>query len=183
MQRFQTLTTETAPTESRPLLEAVQQKFGKVPNLLGSLANSPAGLQAFLSISGALESSGLSPAFLEQVAITVAQENQCQYCLSAHTAIAKMQGVSDADILKARTGNASDPKEAAGLAFALKVVQSRGRVSDEDVEAVRSAGYSDSEIGAIGTAVVKDIFTNYMNHVMGTPIDWPVVDLEIPVTA
>lgn len=174
MQRFQSLTVETAPEASRTLLQAAESKFGKIPNLLATMANSPAALQGFFAISGALESSSLSPAFFEKVSLAVAEFNQCDYCLSAHTTIAKMQGLTDEQTIQARQGVSIDAKEQAALRFVIKVLETKGAVSDTDVEELRTAGYDDQQIADILSATIKDIMTNYFNKVMASTIDWPL---------
>jgi uncharacterized peroxidase-related enzyme len=162
-------------------LESVEKKLGKVPNLISTLANSPAAVQAYLGYSQALAGGSLSPATREQIALAVSEANQCDYCLSAHTYLGSQAGLSESDLLDARHGTAADERTNAALVFARKVVDDRGHVSDEDVEQLRQAGYNDGQIAEIVANVVLTIFTNYFNHVAGTEVDFPAVPVLMAV--
>jgi len=157
------------------LLGAVQQKLGRVPNILRVLANSPAALEAYLGLSAALESSSLSGRLREQIALAVAEINACGYCLSAHTAIAGRLGLSEAQIQAARRAEAEVKRDAATLKLVREIVLRRGEIRDGDLLAAREAGISDSEIADILVAVTLNLFTNYLNHVARTPVDFPEV--------
>jgi AhpD family alkylhydroperoxidase len=110
----------------------------------------------------------------QEIALAVSEANQCNYCLSAHTFLGSKVGLTESELLDARHGTASDEKTNAALTFARKIVQDRGHVSDEDVEEVRRAGYTDGEIAEIVANVALTTFTNYFNTVAGTEIDFPV---------
>ena len=144
------------------------------PNLSRTFANSPAVLETYLGF-GALDGGALSPALREQIALTVGQINGCDYCLAAHSAIGKMVGLSQEQILRSREASSEDSREEAALRFAKEIVEKRGWVSDEDLARVRQKGYSDGEIAEIIANVVKNIFTNYFNHVAETKVDFPAV--------
>ncbi len=159
----------------KQLFDVLQQKLGMVPNLAKVLANSPAALNAYLSFSGALSEGKLSAKTREQIAVAVANINTCDYCLSAHNALGKLAGLGADDLSLAQSAEAHDPKTAAALRFAVKVVRERGLLSVSEVESLRPAGYSDGEIVEIVAAVALNIFTNYFNHIAGTEIDFPVV--------
>jgi uncharacterized peroxidase-related enzyme len=162
-----------ATGETKVLFDIVQAKLGGVPNLFRTLGRSPAALKGFLHLHEALGSGALDVKLREQIALTVAEENRCEYCLSAHTAIGKRVGLSASDLEGARRAAASDPKVEAALLFARQVVRKRGRVTDEEVERLRNAGYSDGEVAEIVANVALNIFTNYFNHVAGTEVDFP----------
>jgi AhpD family alkylhydroperoxidase len=102
------------------------------------------------------------------------ETNQCNYCLSAHSLLGSKAGLSESDLLDARHGTASDEKTNAALVFARKINDDRGHVNDDDLEEVRRAGYTDSEIAEIVANVALTTFTNYFNQVAGTEIDFPV---------
>ncbi len=165
-----------ATGKAKEVLEEVQAAFGMTPNLMRTMANSPAVLRAYLDFSGALSKGVLNAKLREQIALAISESNRCEYCLSAHTAIGKMVGLADPDISRARQATASDAKVAAGLAFAKSVVQNRASVSDQEVEALRQAGYTDGEIAEIVANVALTIFTNYINHVARTEVDFPKVE-------
>ena len=178
MSRFTGTTLQTAAGRTKELLEGVQQKIGTVPNIFSGFAESPAVLQAYLQFSEALGTGVLSPQFREQIALTVAGVNHCDYCASAHTAVGKSLGVNGDELEKNLSANSSDRKTQAGLHFAEKIVRERGSLSDADVQDVRDAGYSDEEILEIIGNVSLNLFTNYFNHINDTEIDFPVVRTE-----
>lgn len=164
-----------ANSTTRELFAAVEKKLGIVPNLVSTMANSPVVAQAYLGFSQTL-SGGLLPAPLrEQIALTVGETNQCDYCVAAHCFLGSKAGLSESELAEARHGSASDEKTNAALVFARKIVEDRGHVTDEDVEEVRQVGYSDGEIAEIVANVALNIFTNYFNHVADTEVDFPSV--------
>ena len=112
------------------------------------------------------------------VAVAVANANACDYCLAAHTALGRKAGASSEDMRAAQVGDSADPKTAAALAFALKLVASRGQVDDADVAAVRHAGFDDAAIVEILAHVALNLFTNYVNVAFAVPLDFPGVALR-----
>lgn len=176
MQRINAIETAVAAPAARSLLQGVQRKLGMTPNLMRTMAQSPAVLEAYLGFSGSLGKSSLSPKLREQIALTVGEVNACEYCLAAHTALGKMAGLGDEEIADSRRGTSPDRKTEAVLQFARQIVTARGRVSDADVRAVRAAGVNDAEISEIVASVALNIFTNYFNHVAGTEVDFPEVE-------
>jgi uncharacterized peroxidase-related enzyme len=163
----------TAEGKSRELLDGIQRALGKTPNIFKAMANSPAVLQAYLGFSGALKAGALEAKLREQIALAVGQENDCRYCLAAHTALGKGAGLQDREIEAARRGQGSDPKTAAALRFAVLVVKNRGNVSDAEIGALRKAGFGDGDIAEIVANVALNIFTNYFNHVADPVVDFP----------
>lgn len=171
---------ESAPTASQPLLEAVKKQIGVVPNLFRLVANSPAALEGYLGMSGALGKGALPAATRERIALAVAEINGCNYCLSAHTYLGKnVAKLDDAEIAANRAGGSNDAKADAAVRFAAKVTQQRGKVSAEDVLAVKSAGYSDAQIIEIVQHVALNTWTNYINEVAKTEIDFPLVQARL----
>ena len=148
MTRIQTPASITgAPEKSRPLLEAVNKQFGVVPNLFRLVSNSPAALEGYVGLSGALSKGGLPAPTRERIALAVAQINGCSYCLSAHTYLGRnLANLDDAEIAANRRGASNDPKADAAVRFAAQVARERGHVSDADVQGVRMAGYDDAQI-------------------------------------
>ncbi len=177
---FQTIDPSQATGQNKKLFDGLQQKLGMVPNLAKLLANSPTSLKAYLGWGATLSEGVLPAALREQIAIAVANTNGCDYCLSAHTLLGSLNGVASADLKAAQTGEASDPKSAAALAFAIAMVQKRGHLPASAIEDLRSAGLSDSEIIEIVAVVAVNLFTNYFNHIAGTEIDFPVVHSTAP---
>jgi uncharacterized peroxidase-related enzyme len=167
---------EASPAASQPLLEGVKKLLGSVPNLFRTVGNSPAALQGYLGLNGALAKGKLSPATRERIALTVAEINGCGYCLSAHSCFAKnLAKLDEREIVANRDASSSDPRAEAALRFAAKVVHARGHVSDADVSEVKRAGYDDAEVMEIVAHVALNTLTNYLNEVAKTNIDFPVV--------
>jgi uncharacterized peroxidase-related enzyme len=173
VERITPVDPQTAPSKAKELLDAVKAKLGIVPNMTRAMAVSPAVLEAYLGISGALAHGALPPKVREQLALGVGQANRCDYCLSAHSAIGKRVGLTDRAVLESRRGHSEDPKTDALLGFARTLVEKRGLVTDADVDAVRAAGGGDAEIAEVVAHVALNTFTNYFNNVANTTIDFP----------
>ena len=183
MTRLQALDPATTTGKARDLLEAVHKKLGITPNMMLTMANSPAVLEGYLNFSAALAGGSLSARLREQIALAVAQANSCEYCLSAHTAIGKMVGLQEDDILASRQSASTDARTDAALRFAHQMVVRRGELDASEVDQVRAAGYSDGEIAEIIANVALNLFTNYFNHVAGTEVDFPRVSVLLRKTA
>ena len=169
-------TIDAAPVASRAMLEAVNKQLGVVPNLFRMVANSPAALEGYLSLSGALGKGELTAPTRERIALAVAEINSCNYCLSAHTYLGKnLAKLDDTEMTANRSGGSNDPKADAAVSFAAKVTRQRGHVSEEDLRAVRAAGYSDAQMIEIVLHVALNTWTNYINGVADTDIDFPVI--------
>jgi uncharacterized peroxidase-related enzyme len=169
-------TINDAPAASQPLLEAVKKQLGVVPNLFRLVSTSPDALQGYLGLSGALSKGALPAATRERIALVVAEINGCDYCLSAHSYLGKnLAKLDDAEIAANRNGASNDPKADAAVRFAAKVVRERGHVSEDDVRAVKLAGYDDAQVIEIVLHVALNTWTNYINEVAKTDIDVPVV--------
>jgi uncharacterized peroxidase-related enzyme len=166
---------DAAPAASRPLLEAVKTQLGAVPALFRLVANSPAALEGYLGMHGALGKGALPAPTRERIALAIAEINDCNYCLSAHTYLArKLAKLDDAEIAANRAGTSGDAKAAAAVRFAVSVARERGHVLQEDLAAVRAAGYDDAQIIEIVQHVALNTWTNYLNEVAQTDIDFPV---------
>lgn len=159
----------------KTLLAGVQKGLGVTPNLFRVAAQSPAGLEALTSLFGAVSKGRLDAKTREAIALTVSEINACDYCLSAHTALGRGAGLGDADLEKARDASAADPRLAATLRFARSVTVNRGHASEADLAEVRRAGLGDAEIVDVVANVALTTFTNYLNEVAGTEIDFPLV--------
>jgi uncharacterized peroxidase-related enzyme len=176
MPRIDAPTVETAPAASQPQLAAVKKQLGVVPNLFRTIAHSPAALEGYLSLNGALAKGSLDAATRERIALAVAEFNGCGYCLAAHTYIGKnVAKLSDSEIESNRRGRSSDAKADAAVVFAAKVISARGHVSEADLSAVRAAGLTEADIIEIIAHVALNTLTNYVNEVAGTIVDFPAV--------
>lgn len=173
--RIRAIDPAMAKGKAKELLDAVVRKYGGAPNSFKTMAHSPAGFQAFLELSGTLEGGVLPFETRYQIAIAVSEVNSCPYCLSAFTAIGKSNGMKDETLAMCRTAGSTDPKVDAMLKFAAAIVRARGAVTSEDFQKVKSAQCSDEEIQEIVANVALFTFANYMNLVIGTEVDFPLV--------
>jgi uncharacterized peroxidase-related enzyme len=169
-------TIEAAPAAAQPLLQAVKKQLGVAPNLFRLVANSPAALEGYVSLSGALGKGELPAATRERIALAVAEINGCDYCLSAHTYLGRnVAKLDDAEITANRHGASNDVKADAAVKFAVRVTNSRGHITSDDFAAVKAGGYSDAQIIEIVQHVALNTWTNYINTVGETEIDFPVI--------
>ncbi len=175
MARLTAIDPAKATGKSKDLLGAVQKKLGATPNMMRTLAHSPAALNAYLAFSGALAEGSLSGKIREQIALAVSEVSGCEYCLAAHTAIGKGFGLSDKDVEAGRRGEASEPKAAAAVGLAVKITEGRGDVSEADLAQARKGGLTDGEIAEVVGNVALNLYTNYFNHVADPEIDFPRV--------
>jgi uncharacterized peroxidase-related enzyme len=175
MTRLSVLHPDQAVPPAKNLLAAVEKKLGLVPNMTRGMAANPVVLEGYLAFAGALSRGKLGARLGELVALTVAEANGCEYCLSAHTAIGGGLQIDAAELDAARDARSSNLATAAALKFARRVVETRGHVGDDDIAAVRAAGYDDAGIGELIALVVLNVFTNYFNSVAATEVDFPRV--------
>lgn len=168
----------TAQEKTTQILNSVKQAIGMVPNIYKLMGHSPNVLEGFLGFTGALAKGALSAVDREQIALVVAGFNRCQYCASAHTLLAQNAGVAAEETKKNLKGQSDLPRTLSLIQFALKVLETKGFVSEVDFTAIKDAGFSDEDVVEIIANVCTNIFTNYFNHVAGTEIDFPKVELE-----
>jgi len=175
MSRLTVPTRAASAAASQPLLDAVGRSLGVVPNLFRLVGLSTPALEGLLNLNGALNKA-LDARTRERIAIAVAQVNGCDYCLSAHTYLAlNVAKLDGAEVALNRRGRSGDPKADAAVAFAAKVAAERGRVSDGDLAAVKLAGWSEAQVVEIVAVVAANVYTNFINNVAQTEIDFPVV--------
>lgn len=177
MTRIAPLDPKAATGPAKPLFEALQGRLGAVPNLFRVLGHSPAALGGYLDLSTALGKGGFNPQLREQIALAIAETNGCAYCLSAHAFLGGRLGLTAQDIADARQARASDARTAALLRLARTIVVQRGELHDADLATARTAGVTDGDIIEIVAHVALNIFSNYVNHLAGTAIDFPEVRL------
>lgn len=176
MSRITLVDPATATGDAKALLDAVQAKLGVTPNFIRVLANAPAALEGFLGLYTIAGKGALDAKTRERIALTVAEANSCQYCVSAHTAIGRGTGLDDGEIEAARRGASSDPKAAAALGFARALVASSGAVSTAEFAAARDA-LSEEEIVEVIAHVALNVFTNLLGKSLRLTIDFPEVAL------
>ena len=177
MTRLKALSPDDATGKTKELFNGIQSKLGMVPNMMRTMGNSSAVLEGYLNLSGALSKGTLGAKLGELLALTVAECNTCDYCLSAHTFIGeKLVGIDAKALTASREGKSGNDKIEAALKFAQTLVEKSGSVTDADVQAVKAAGYSEGEVGEIVAHVGLNIMTNYFNLVAKTAIDFPEVN-------
>lgn len=174
MSRLTQISSEEATPQQAELFDAVNAKLGRVPNLLRALANSPAALRGYLDFSGAISGgNGLNAKQREIVALAIGEANGCEYCLAAHSAIGKMVGLNAAEIESARRNDGVDDANRAVARFANSVMESRGRVTQTELEAFRDAGFGDDAVTEIVAHVALNVYTNFFNNLVETEVDFP----------
>ena len=177
MSRITVIDHHNANAEQKALLDAIQAQLGMVPNFLKVFANSPVALQAFLGLHGVANAGSLRPQTRERIALALAQQNTCEYCLSAHTAIGRKAGLSGDEIAAARAGNSEDAKAAVAVKLARSLVEHKGEISTAELIEAREAGYSDADIVEIITHVGMNLLTNILGKASRVDIDFPKVAL------
>lgn len=173
MQRLKSINPQVAQGRTKELFETVQAAFGMIPNTVQVMANSPAVLESFLVFSTAMGKAKIGGKLHNQLKFTTSEVNACSYCTSILSAVAPSAGLTAEDILAGRTGDSDDRRTKAALAFAHDVLASRGKVSNQQLDAVRSAGFDDADIVEMVASVVLGCLTNFLNNVAETELDIP----------
>jgi len=171
--RISPILEQKAPAPIKQTYDSIQKKMGRVVNMFRNLANSPEALNAYLQWSECCDRCSLPKQLREEIALVVAQANNCNYCLSAHSQIAKATGLQDQEILSARKGQSQDKKWQAILKFCKAIVDKRGSVSDQEVQELKNQGVSDKELCEIVMVTNLNMFTNYFNKITNTENDFP----------
>jgi uncharacterized peroxidase-related enzyme len=170
--RFDVQSRETAPETSRPFLENARRSYGFVPSLLGILANSPVALRAYATLGEILEEGTLTPVERQAVFLTLSVANRCRYCVGAHTALARRAGVPE-DVVEAIREERPVPEArlSALTTVARRLVERRGWLGDDEVQGFLDAGFDESQLLEVITALAMKTLSNYTNHVAETPLD------------
>ncbi|QOG19226.1 carboxymuconolactone decarboxylase family protein [Bradyrhizobium sp. SEMIA] len=175
MARATALKPEHVPAESKPTLDMFTKNIGFTPNMLATFAQSPIAFHAWAALLGSL-SKALDVKTRDSIGLAVSEVNSCNYCLTVHSFTAKhMAKLPAEDVILARKGRATDPKRDAAVQFARKIIESRGHVTDADLQAVRDAGYTDANIMEIVALVAMYSLTNFFNNVFNPEKDFPAV--------
>lgn len=180
MSRITIIDNNNATAEQQALLDAIQAQLGMVPNFLKVLANSPTALRAFLGLNGVSAAGSVDALTRERIALALAQQNACEYCVSAHTAIGSKAGLSGDEMAAARAGTSQDTQAAAAVKFAKALMETHGGVSAAELTEVRAAGHSDADITEIIVHVGMNFLTNMIGRASQVEIDFPKVDLALP---
>lgn len=177
MSRLRHLEPADAQGEARTLLEQTQRQLGMVPNFVKVFANSPATLAAFQGLNGNLHRGALDAKTRERIALVTGEANGCQYCVSAHTALAQRAGLAEGEIHAARRGGSSEARADAAVKFARSLLEHRGDVTTAELRGVRAAGFDDGEIVEIIANVGLNVLTNLLGKAAQIDIDFPAVEL------
>lgn len=178
MSRINLVTNEQANQEQEALFNIIQDQLGMVPNFLKVFANSPAALRAFLGLHSIAGEGELDPQTKERIALGLAEQNACEYCVSAHSAIGRKAGLSNSEIEANRAGTSEDAKAAVAVKFARSLAEHNGEVSTGELLEIRNAGYNDAQIVEIITHVGMNVLTNILGKASRVPIDFPKVELK-----
>jgi uncharacterized peroxidase-related enzyme len=178
MSRITTIEQSNANAEQKALLDAIQGQLGMVPNFLKVFANSPAALRAFLGLHGIASEGVLNAQTRERIALALAQQNGCEYCLSAHTATGRKAGLSGSEIDANRAGTSEDARAAVAVKLARSLAEHNGAIATAELVEARAAGYSDAEIVEIITHVGMNVMTNILGKASRVEIDFPRVTLK-----
>ncbi|MFA6219688.1 MAG: carboxymuconolactone decarboxylase family protein [Erythrobacter sp.] len=178
MQRISALPLDTQSEAVAPLFAAIREKMGGVPNIMRTMAQSPAALEGYLGFSGALGNGRFTAAQRELAALAAAGENGCDYCASAHSALGKMAGLDAADMQAVIAGDTPASADGKLVELTRKIVSQRGVLSDADVEDFYAAGFDAGHLVELVAVTALNIFTNYFNHIAATEIDFPVVSTK-----
>jgi uncharacterized peroxidase-related enzyme len=179
MSRIATIDHTNANAEQAALLDAIQGQLGMVPNFLKIFANSPVALRAFLGLHGVANAGSLDALTRERIALALAQQNGCEYCVSAHTAIGRKTGLTGDEMAAARAGTSADAQAAVAVKFARSLMEKKGEVSTLELAEMRGAGYSDADIVEVITHVGMNFLTNILGKASRVDIDFPKVELKL----
>ena len=166
-------TRETAPAGAVGAIDAAREAYGFVPNLIASLANAPAAAVAYMAVADAFDGSSLSAQEQQLVLLTTSFQNRCHYCMAAHSVVGDMVGLPDHVLQAVRDGQeiSGDARLEALRAFTASVVENRGWVPEQEVDAFLDAGFDARSVLEVLTGVTLKTLSNYMNHLAATPVD------------
>lgn len=181
MSRINLVTADQANNEQHELYTAIKSQLGMVPNFLKIFANSPAALKAFLGLHSIATTGSLDLKTKERIALGLAEQNACEYCVSAHTAIGRKAGLTADEMDANRSGTSHDAKAAIAVKFARSLAEHNGEVTTAELLEVRKAGYTDAYIVEIITHVGMNVLTNILGKASRVEIDFPKVDLKSAV--
>ena len=180
MGKFKVHSLASAPAESKMILEAVQKNMGMIPNLIGIMAENPATVKAYTTLSEIFANAGFTGVEQQVIALTVSRVNDCQYCVAAHSMMAEMNKLDSASISNLRKGLPLTDSKLEGLRkFTQIVAEKKGAISDEELNQFLGQGnYSTSHVLGLLVGVAMKTLSNYVNHIAKTPLDDPFKKYE-----
>jgi AhpD family alkylhydroperoxidase len=173
MKTFAVPTTETAPEASKPIFENLAKAFGRVPNLYATMGYSPEALGGFLQYVNSLENTSFNKREVQAIDLATSDVNGCDYCLAAHTTLAKMNGFSEAQTLELRDGSIADPKLQAITRLTRSLVEQKGRPDARTLEAFFAQGFDEKALIELNALIALKTFTNYVHNTTQVPVDFP----------
>ena len=174
MKNLESLTFEQASDESKEIFEGLKAKLGNVPNVYATIGNSSKALKGVLDLNNTLSQGEFSGKEVEAIALSVAQVNECNYCLAAHTTVGKMQGLTEDETVEIRTGDIRDEKLKALTDLAKQITITRGNPDQGYINSFFGAGYNKAALAELIGFIAVNTITNYTNHIAETDIDFPV---------
>jgi len=166
---------DSAPQDSRPFLQGLQQSLGMIPNLAAAMAESPELLKSFLTVREIYQGGTFSPAEIEVLSLTAAFENNCAWCMTFHTRMARNAGISQESTASLREGRPPvEPRLAALSDFAREMVHQRGAVETATLERFYGAGYSRAQALEVVLGMGFSLMANYAGHLTDVPLDEPL---------
>lgn len=172
MQTFPVHTLESAPEESRPTLQALQEIFGTLPNLLGAMSTCPVLLGSLAGLFQKVHGGSFSEAQVQVLLLTNAVTNSCAWAVAFHCALALKEGVEPADVQAIRERQTPrDPKNAALSTLARTLIEKRGQLDDSDVSRFLQAGFEKAHLLEVIAAVAASTITNYTGNVARPPVE------------
>ena len=173
MKHLEILTQEQVGPEVREIFDGLKKKIGKVPNVYGLFANSPVAFKAILEMEKALDGGYFSPKEVQAIELMVSQVNDCHYCLAAHTTLGKMVGFTEQETMNLRTASSENEKLRALTALAREITLQKGRPEEKYIDDFFRVGYGKQALVELVAFVGFMSFSNYINNIADTPIDFP----------
>lgn len=177
MPRLPVITYDKADESTKQTYDAIESKFSMVPNIFKGMANSPVVLAAYLKLDEMITGGSFSPVEQDIVRIVVSQYNACDYCLAAHTGSLLSKGLKNEEILEIRRGSATDPRRSALIRFTKKVLETKGYVSDRDIDDFKRTGFTYAQTAEITVIIAQKTLSNYFNHINDTELDLPAAPM------
>ncbi len=169
---------ETVPERSGPGLRAAEQKLGFIPNMMGVLAESPAALDAYQAVQGAFATSSFTTAEQHFLALVISVVNGCTYCVPVYSGLSAKSGIDQKVIDAVRDGGPINDERLSVLRdFTIAVIEKRGRVGEQELDAFLAAGFTKAQVLEVIIAAAYKLISNYTNHIA----DIPLVDLFQPM--
>ena len=160
------------PTASQPFLDGLQKEIGFVPNLAAAMAESPTLIESFTTVRRILAHSAFTPLERETISLAVSFENDCSYCMAAHSTFAKMQGASDATLDALRVGDTpADARLGALAAYTRDLIANRGHATEEAKGAMLRAGFTPSQLLEVIAVLAFTTIANYAHNITECAID------------